>query len=251
MKRIVAHWTGGGHKANATDKKHYHFIVEGGGRVVPGNHPVSANKGPLSPRQYAAHTRGLNTGSIGISMACMAGAVENKTNGRYPMTEKQFEAMCEKISQLSIQYNIPVNRRTVLSHAEVQDTLGVKQRNKWDFNILPFNGMRGAKRCGDYMRSRVRSHIAGQASQQKKQPDGPALDYAVSNEPRPKTLSQSTTIPTATGVGVGGAITTGIGALASIDDRVVALALIGVGVLVMAGAAYIFRERLKKLARGI
>ena len=55
MKRIVMHWTAGGHKANATDKDHYHLLIEGDGNVVYGNKPISANAAPLS-KNYAAHT---------------------------------------------------------------------------------------------------------------------------------------------------------------------------------------------------
>ena len=31
LKRIIIHWTAGNYKANATDKKSYHYIVEGDG----------------------------------------------------------------------------------------------------------------------------------------------------------------------------------------------------------------------------
>lgn len=164
MKRIIAHWTAGGYKASDLDRKHYHFICEDDGNIVKGIHPPEANENPKSGH-YAAHTLNCNTGSIGISVACMRGAVENKSNGPSPMTEVQFNAMCRKIAQLCTKYNIPVSRRTVLSHAEVQLTLGVRQRGKWDIAILPFKpGLKGPLECGDYMRGRVEYYQRGDAS---------------------------------------------------------------------------------------
>jgi N-acetyl-anhydromuramyl-L-alanine amidase AmpD len=110
---------------------------------------------------YAAHTRGCNTGSIGVSLACMAGATETPFNaGKFPMTEKQWVAMIEGIAQLCKFYKIPVSPQTVLSHAEVQGTLGIKQAGKWDFTRLAFDPtVKGAKACGDRMRKEVAAKL--------------------------------------------------------------------------------------------
>lgn len=161
LKRVIAHWTAGGYTANSVDKAHYHFIVNGDGTIVHGRHRPEANiriQGDSST--YAAHTARKNTGSIGISMACMRGASTDDF-GASPMTEQQFEAMCAKIAQLCDVYEIPITPTTVLSHAEVQPVLGVRQKAKWDFTVLPFKpGLRGWKACGDYMRERVLSYSA-------------------------------------------------------------------------------------------
>jgi N-acetyl-anhydromuramyl-L-alanine amidase AmpD len=136
MKRIIIHWTAGTHNVSKTDKKHYHYIIGGDGVVVSGNMPVSANESTKTP--YAAHTRGANTGSIGVAFAAMRGAKERPFSaGKYPITEKQVEAMTRLVADLCEQYNIPVTPQTVLSHAEVQPTLGIKQRGKWDVTWLP------------------------------------------------------------------------------------------------------------------
>ncbi|APH71472.1 peptidoglycan recognition protein family protein [Aquibium oceanicum] len=76
MNRIHGHWTAGGHKANETDRKAYHFLVEGDGNIVRGIPSISANSGSLKDR-YSAHTLNANTDSINISMRVMAGAVES------------------------------------------------------------------------------------------------------------------------------------------------------------------------------
>lgn len=162
MKRVVAHWSAGGHKVSAIDKEHYHIIYGGDGEPVRGDHEISDNVS-TGDGDYAAHTRGCNSGSIGVSLACMAGAVESPFNpGKYPMTKKQWDAMIEGIAQLCKFYGIPVTPKTVLSHAEVQGTLGIAQRGKWDFTRLAFDlEVKGAKACGDKMRAEVTARLGG------------------------------------------------------------------------------------------
>ncbi len=82
MTRIIAHWSAGAYRASELDKEHYHLIVEGSGNVVRGDHTISDNVSTADD-DYAAHTRGCNTWSIGGSLACMAGAIES------PFLEKQ------------------------------------------------------------------------------------------------------------------------------------------------------------------
>lgn len=158
MTRIVAHWSAGAHKASEIDKEHYHIIIEGSGNVVRGDHTISDNVN-TADNDYAAHTRGCNTGSIGVSLACMAGAIENPFNpGRYPMTLAQWNRAMEVIAHLADFYKIPVTNKTVLSHAEVQANLGIKQAGKWDFTRLAFApSIVGAKACGDKMRAEVKA----------------------------------------------------------------------------------------------
>lgn len=156
MKRIICHWTAGGHKASSVDKKHYHFLIEGDGAVVNGDHPVSANERVQGTR-YAAHTRGCNTGSIGVSLCCMMGAVESPfSSGKAPMLETQWKKLVKLVAQLCREYDIPVSDKTVLSHAEVEKNLGIKQRGKWDYTRLSFDSsVVGAKACGDKLRREV------------------------------------------------------------------------------------------------
>lgn len=158
MKRVHIHWTAGAYVASELDKEHYHFVVEGDSDVIPGDHSIRDNvniKGKTSD-DYAAHTLGANTGAIGVSMCCMAGAVEGLTNGKFPMLEKQFETMTHVVAQLADRYNITVTDKTILTHAEVQTNLGIKQRGKWDITVLPFKpDLKGAKPVGDYIREKV------------------------------------------------------------------------------------------------
>jgi hypothetical protein len=160
MQRIIWHWTAGGHKANQTDKRHYHFIIEGDGTIVEGNHPPQANahiSNPTDGNTYAAHTRGLNTGSIGIALASMRGATERPFNaGPSPITEAQLATLARLTAQLCTQYGIPLQRDTVLTHAEVQPTLKIAQRGKWDITWVPgMTGVGDPVAVGDGLRDRV------------------------------------------------------------------------------------------------
>jgi hypothetical protein len=170
MRRIIWHWTAGGHKANATDRRHYHFIIEADGAVVAGNHPPEANKRPIAKPNdastYAAHTRAANTDAIGIALAGMRQAVERPFSaGPSPITNAQVGAMATLTANLCKRYAIPVSRETTLSHAEVQTTLGIAQRGKWDIRWLP--GMAGAGdavQIGDQLRARVQRQMGPLAS---------------------------------------------------------------------------------------
>jgi len=91
-------------------------------------------------------------------MACMRDAIERPFNaGISPMTKVQWDQMILVIADLCRFYKIAVTPRTVLSHAEVQGTLRIQQRGKWDFTHLPFDPAQpvGANACGDRMRREV------------------------------------------------------------------------------------------------
>jgi N-acetyl-anhydromuramyl-L-alanine amidase AmpD len=161
MKRIILHWTGGAHTPSNLDKQHYHFIVDGAGKVHPGKFPVSANAAPVKGA-YAAHTLNCNTGSIGVAVAAMAGAQERPFNpGSHPITPAQISAFVALCARLAKEYGIPVTRQTILTHAEVQPTLGIKQRGKWDICWLPgFPGPQDAVQTGDWLRAHITAAMA-------------------------------------------------------------------------------------------
>jgi len=171
FKRTITHWTGGGGRANSTDKRHYHRITEHDGNVVKGNEKIEDNI-VTSDGDYAAHTRNLNTGSIGLAMAGMMDATEYPLNfGPAPITRTQFEAHCRLLAEIHTEYRIPVTPQTCLTHAEVEPTLGVKQRNKWDITVLQFEPtIRGAIPIGDYMRERVKFYMGADYPQENDYP---------------------------------------------------------------------------------
>ncbi len=175
MKRIIIHWTAGGYTPSNLDKEHYHYIVAGDGKIVSGKWPVSANIA-VRKGQYAAHTLNCNTGSIGIAVAAMAGAVERPFSaGRAPITERQLGALAQACADLAKEYGIPVTRQTILTHAEVQPTLNIMQRGKWDITWLP--GMPApldAVYVGDMIRDRI--NAMGPVAAEEK-PRAPALSW--------------------------------------------------------------------------
>lgn len=158
MERIIQHWTAGAYKANKTDLANYHILIEGDANLVRGNHSIKDNEAPITGG-YAAHTLNLNSGSIGVSLCCMAGATEVPFNaGNYPMTRVQWDQLVKVTAQVAERYGIPVTRSTILSHAEVQQTLGIKQRQKWDYTRLAFDpSIKGALAIGDRMRAEVKA----------------------------------------------------------------------------------------------
>lgn len=158
MTRIVLHWSAGAYRVSDLDKEHYHLIVDGDGAVVRGDHSIADNVN-TGDDDYAAHTRGCNTGAIGVSMACMAGATEAPFRaGSFPLKEIQWKRAAEVVAHLAAFYKIPVTDKTILTHAEVQPNLGIKQAGKWDIARLPFNpALVGPKACGDNFRALVKA----------------------------------------------------------------------------------------------
>lgn len=166
MKRIIWHWTAGPYKATRLDKKHYHFIFEGDGTTVTGDNPISANEKIVRGKPYAAHTYHSNTGSIGLSMAGMVGAKWPSDVGKSPITGVQFEACMKATAALCRKYGIEVNHKTCLFHAEVERNLGIKQKGKWDFTLLPHKPeLKGAAEVGDYARERVQFYLTGKKAE--------------------------------------------------------------------------------------
>lgn len=188
MKRIILHWSAGTHRASALDREHYHYMIQGDGSVVVGDKPVSANAAPLS-RNYAAHTANLNTDSIGIAVCAMRGARQSPFSpGDQPITDAQVEALVTLTAMLARDYGIPVSRTTILSHAEVQPTLGVRQAGKWDIAWLP--GRSNANDpigVGDYLRARVTEKLNPQRPAPK--PASPAAPIATPRPALPRWLA--------------------------------------------------------------
>lgn len=157
MSRVIVHWTAGSHRASGLDRSHYHLLIDADGLLARGTPSIALNDAGGTKSGYAAHTLNCNTGSIGVALCCMAGAIESPFNaGSAPMTRLQWETLPRVVAELCRRYDIAVSSRTVLSHAEVQANLGIKQRGKWDIARLPFDPATvGAKACGDQLRAAV------------------------------------------------------------------------------------------------
>jgi hypothetical protein len=162
MKRIITHWTAGAYEASDNDQEHYHILVEGDGSLVRGEHSIPDNVN-TGDGDYAAHTRGCNTGSIGVAVCCMAGAIQSPFRpGRFPMRPEQYDVLATVVADLCEAYSIPVTPKTVLGHGEVQRILGIPQSGKWDPMTLPWEPGKSPGRVGDEFRKRVQQKLAGQ-----------------------------------------------------------------------------------------
>jgi hypothetical protein len=137
MNRIVPHHAASSYEASQKALNSYHRLVDGAGNIINGKFAIEANAPGkrLMSGYYAAHTAKLNTGSIGVSILAMGDAQWSKPfGGKYPVRLVQVEALVKETAQLAIDYSVECDRRTILSHAEVEITLGVAQKGKWDFD---------------------------------------------------------------------------------------------------------------------
>jgi hypothetical protein len=163
-KRIILHWTGGGHQPNPVDLGSYHFVIDRQGKPHAGA-KVKGNMRTIPPGtptdEYAAHCAGMNSFSVGISFAAMAGAVRGGSSGPAPLLEAQFEAGLDFVARCCREWGLsPDDPRQLLTHAEVERVYRVKQANKWDIAVLPWNGAQGAEEIGNLIRAGVASRLA-------------------------------------------------------------------------------------------
>lgn len=176
MQRVHLHWTVGNYKANSSDLKSYHILIEGDGTPVRGNGSIASNALGAAGKQVA-HTLKANTGAIGVSLCSMVGAKESPFDpGPYPFTKDQWDAAVAVISQLAKRYSIAVTPVTILTHAEVEPNLRIKQKGKWDITRLPFDDtVRGYGPVGD----RLRLAVAASLDKLSGIPDTPPTDPAL------------------------------------------------------------------------
>lgn len=159
IRGVVWHWTAGEHGIIELEREHYNFLTDTKGNLYDGKHTIAEQvMYDWQKGVGASHTKSMNTGWIGISQDAMAGAEgwPSLVWGTNPITWEGIDAMLEKTMELCEDYQIPVSRWTTLSHAEVQETLGVPQRNKWDYMVLPGDSKpRNAVLVGDELRKRM------------------------------------------------------------------------------------------------
>ena len=157
MNKIIIHWTAGGWFPNATDKEHYHFLIDKNGKTINGKFKVEDNEN-CHDGKYAAHSGGGNTGSIGVAMCGMFNFKNSKNVGQYPLTKVQCEACFKLVAQLCKKYLINVNN--VLTHYE----FGLLHPNtssagKIDIIYLPAYPEIKQNEIGEFIRNKVRWYL--------------------------------------------------------------------------------------------
>lgn len=130
MRRVILHWTGGGYRASQLDRQHYHAIAEDDGKIILGEHPISANSD--TSNGYAAHVRNLNTKSIGLCVAGMGGSTSPRDAHKspFPITPVQMDTLHAMAA--SCCYHFDIDHIDVVHHGAVEDVYGVAQKGKWD-----------------------------------------------------------------------------------------------------------------------
>lgn len=156
MKRIIIHWTAGTYVPSDLEKYCYHFLIDKFGKITEG-HFKPENNIRCVKGYYAAHTGGGNTESIGVALCGMFGFKNPKTQGKYPLTAKQFESAMELCAKLSIKYKIPISPNTVMTHYE----FGLKHPNtssagKIDINFIPSYSWVEKNDVGRFIRSKIK-----------------------------------------------------------------------------------------------
>ncbi len=154
---MTLHWTGGGHVCGGKDREHYNFIIEADGTIIEGDNTPEDQRSTADDI-YGRHTARLNTRNLGIAICGMQGAIEHPFSpGPSPITEKSFRTAIGLMAKLAGAFAIPITPERVITHAEAEPNLGIKQAGKWDITALPWNpDIRGARQVGDYMRMLIR-----------------------------------------------------------------------------------------------
>ena len=161
--RLIVHWTGGAGSPETESLAHYHYCIDRVGLPRRGDHPVTDNLS-IATDDYAAHTRGLNAGSIGLALCGMAGAVPDPfAPGRFPLTLVQWQAALIAAADLCVAYQIIPAPKTLLMHCEVEAALGVPQAGKWDISVRTWHGPPEYARMtpGEELRQRVKQLLGG------------------------------------------------------------------------------------------
>lgn len=145
-KGIILHWTAGNYKPSSCDIKHYHFLIDGEGKVHKGIFDPKDNE-KIRGNNYAAHCGGGNTGRIGIAICCM------KNENTQPK-QIQIEHMCCLASTLCKLYGL--KPKNCMTHAKFgQLNPQTTSAGKIDINYIPYEKLKGIEICNSYLVNKI------------------------------------------------------------------------------------------------
>lgn len=177
-RRAILHWTAGTRRPSLHDREHYHMLIGWDGahptfhRGVPmaNNLRDRSSEDPTfgdDPSGYAAHTRGMNSYSLGIAVCGMAGAQEEPFDpGPEPITALQVKALVSVCATACVLYDLEPTADELFTHPEAERIHGVEQRGKWDLERLPSEeGWRelAPEETGPWLRHQVAGMLSGSA----------------------------------------------------------------------------------------
>ena len=156
---LIWHWTAGRDMPTKNDLKHYNDVFDFEGNQYDGGARIEHQANyDWRHRVGVSHSLNANTGRGGLAVAGMYNAEgwpELKW-GSHPITWEGIDGMLERSAEYCHAFEIPVSKWTTLSHAEIQQTLGIKQKNKWDYMVLPgFSEPKNAVIVGNILRERL------------------------------------------------------------------------------------------------
>ena len=152
VKRIILHWSAGRYYPSKFEKQYYHYLIDVEGKVHIGFHKPEDNDN-CSDGNYAAHTGGGNTGSIGVCLCGMCGYRSPSFCGE----KVQFEACMKFVAELCEKYNLKITKDTVLTHYEFgQANVKTSSFGKIDITYIPPYSWVGKNDVGSFIRSKVR-----------------------------------------------------------------------------------------------
>ena len=176
MKRIIIHWTAGTYSPNSVELEHYHYLI--GFEKLPSERGI-IHTGKCKPEDnlcctdgsfYAAHTGGGNTGSIGVAICGMLGFQDIKHIGNYPIKPIQMEVCYELCAKLCHQYNIPIQKSTVMTPYEFgKKNPMTTSRGKADIIYLASNPSLPSNKIGDFIRNKILWYFKKQQEEIKKE----------------------------------------------------------------------------------
>ena len=155
LNRITIHWTAGTYIPNEVDRRSYHFLIDGEGKVHKGKYKPEDNIN-CQDGVYARHCGGGNTGNIGIALCGMY-------SQDYPIKRIQLEAACKLAAQLCDKYGIRITNKNVVTHAEFgKQHPHTTSAGKIDIVNLPCVAVYGVDNVGNWIRNKVqwyRQHL--------------------------------------------------------------------------------------------
>ena len=159
VKRIILHWSAGRYYPSDFEKRYYHYLIDAEGKVYNGYYKPEDNN-DCTEGNYAPHTGGGNTGSIGVCMCGMCGFRSADFCGDYPIVKIQFEACMKFVAELCKKYNLKVTKGTVLTHYEFGlDNPHTTSFGKIDICYLPPYPWVAKKDVGSFIRTKVRWYL--------------------------------------------------------------------------------------------
>ena len=156
MNRIIIHWTAGIYYPSEYEKEFYHYLVDKDG-IIHNGHYKPADNLSCADGNYAAHTGGGNTGSIGVAMCSMYGFKNQNNCGNFPITNIQFESCMNLCAKLSEEYKIPVSPSNVMTHYEFgKNNPKTTSHGKIDIIYLPPYPWVAKDDVGSFIRTKIR-----------------------------------------------------------------------------------------------